>query len=356
MTAVSCKTMIPKACYRWRSCRNGAYSRIGRIHGLQSCAPIWNFAAFTKWIGMILFLQKSRNRHNMMRSFQLVYFSLSAFAFSYLFYELYWKRRQLPPGPTPWLFVGNLPNFLCYNSIDEMFLSWKQKYGAVMTFWVGPFPLVMVSEPDAMKKYFVRNSDIFSNRWRNYVTDTFMGGVNGVVQIDGDKWREQRRFSLHVLRDFGVGRALMEHTIQLEVTKFIEYLMENSGKELDLCQVTAVCVGNIINNILFGNRFPQGSAEFHHLHSLLDEQSRLVINPIMGAYIAAPWLTTIPLVNTKWKHLLTIREQLWAYLDIQINEHKEKFDADGRPADFTYSYMKEMHRRKIEGDHPGFFE
>uniref|UniRef100_A0A914RTW4 Uncharacterized protein n=1 Tax=Parascaris equorum TaxID=6256 RepID=A0A914RTW4_PAREQ len=47
--------------------------------------------------------------------------------------------------------------------------------GAVMTFWVGPFPLVMVNEPDAMKKYFVRNSDIFSNRWRNYVTDTFMG-------------------------------------------------------------------------------------------------------------------------------------------------------------------------------------
>uniref|UniRef100_A0A914ZS01 Cytochrome P450 n=1 Tax=Parascaris univalens TaxID=6257 RepID=A0A914ZS01_PARUN len=214
----------------------------------------------------------------------------------------------------------------------------------------------MVNEPDAMKKYFVRNSDIFSNRWRNYVTDTFMGGVNGVVQIDGDKWREQRRFSLHVLRDFGVGRALMEHTIQLEVMEFIEYLTENSGKELDLCRVTAVCVGNIINNILFGNRFPQGSAEFHHLHGLLDEQSRLVISPIMGAYIAAPWLTTIPLINTKWKHLLTIREQLWAYLDIQVNEHKEKFDADERPTDFTYSYMKEMHRRKIEGNHPGFFD
>lgn len=44
-----------------------------------------------------------------------------------------------------------------------------------------------------------------------------LGGTNGVVQIDGEKWREQRRFSLHVLRNFGVGRALMEEKIMHEV-------------------------------------------------------------------------------------------------------------------------------------------
>lgn len=44
------------------------------------------------------------------------------------------------------------------------------------------------------------------------------GGHYGVVQVDGDKWREQRRFSLHLLRNFGVGRPEMEESILIEVS------------------------------------------------------------------------------------------------------------------------------------------
>lgn len=44
------------------------------------------------------------------------------------------------------------------------------------------------------------------------------GANNGVVQVDGEKWREQRRFALHVLRDFGVGKSLMETAILDEVS------------------------------------------------------------------------------------------------------------------------------------------
>ncbi|VDN37904.1 unnamed protein product [Cylicostephanus goldi] len=83
-----------------------------------------------------------------------------------------------------------------------------------------------------------------------------MGGANGVVQIDGPKWREQRRFSLHVLRDFGVGRALMEGKIMDEVNAFATYLCENQGR-VTMNSPIAVCVGNVINNMLFGMRFPQ---------------------------------------------------------------------------------------------------
>lgn len=57
----------------------------------------------------------------------------------------------------------------------------------------------------------------------------------------------------------------------------------------------------------------------HQLHSLLDQQSRLVVNPIMGLYIAAPWTTSIPIVNRKWTELMQIREQLWNFLQEQID-------------------------------------
>lgn len=294
-------------------------------------------------------------------SLALNLYSLLLCVVIYAAFELFYKRRRLPPGPTPWLVAGNMPSFLFASSIDDLFQSWKKSYGGVFTVWIGPFPLVMVCDLASIKKYFVQNAEVFSNRWRNHVTDTFMGGANGVVQIDGPKWREQRRFALHVLRDFGVGRAQMESKIMEEVNSFAVFLQENQGRVV-INSAIAVCVGNVINNMLFGVRFPQvqfcqGSEQMHQLHSLLDQQSRLVVNPIMGLYIAAPWTTSIPIVNRKWTELMQIREQLWNFLQEQIDDHRRKLsNNDADEDDFTYTYMREMEKRRISGVDMGYFD
>ena len=84
----------------------------------------------------------------------------------------------------------------------------------------------------------------------------FLDGFNGVVQIDGDKWREQRRFSLHVLRDFGVGRALMEEKIMQQVDILVKYLDEiKDDGSINMTEPISVCVGNIISSMLFGKAF-----------------------------------------------------------------------------------------------------
>ncbi|EYC19587.1 hypothetical protein Y032_0024g951 [Ancylostoma ceylanicum] len=284
-----------------------------------------------------------------------VYSLLLCLAF-YLSYELIYKRRRFPPGPMPWLVAGNMPDFLFCSSIDDLFQSWKKRYGGVFTVWIGPIPLVMVSDLLSIKKYFVQHAELFSNRWRNHVTDTFMGGVNGVVQIDGPKWREQRRFALHVLRDFGVGRALMEGKIMDEVNAFAAYLRLNQ-RRVAMNSPVAVCVGNVINNMLFGMRFPQGSAEMHHLHSLLDQQSRLVINPIMGLYIAAPWTTDVPLLNGMWNELMAIRSELYDFLQKQIDDHRSILACgEAIEDDFTFTYMREMEKRRQTGADMGYFD
>ncbi|PIO57373.1 hypothetical protein TELCIR_21220, partial [Teladorsagia circumcincta] len=100
-----------------------------------------------------------------------------------------------------------------------------------------------------------------------------------------------------------------------------------------------------------------GSHEMHNLHALLDQQSRLVVNPIMGLYIAAPWTTDVPLLNTKWMELMGIREQLWNFLQKQIDEHHEKSSTnDVSEDDFTFTYMREMERRRRSGEDMGYFD
>lgn len=159
--------------------------------------------------------------------------------------------------------------------VDQLFLRWKQRYGGIFTFWVGPFPMVMVADTALLKKYFVRHGDMFSGRWRNFITDYMLGGwhvvvitlpspsagFNGVVQTDGEKWREQRRFSLRVLRDFGFGRPLMERKIMSEVERLTQSLEKAADAGvLEPAQLFGICVGNIMNEILFGRTFEKVSA------------------------------------------------------------------------------------------------
>ncbi|VDN23562.1 unnamed protein product [Cylicostephanus goldi] len=95
----------------------------------------------------------------------------------------------------------------------------------------------------------------------------------------------------------------------------------------------------------------------HHLHSLLDKQSRLVINPIMGLYIAAPWTTDIPLLNGKWTDLMTIRNQLYDFLQKQIDDHRLRLArGDAIEDDFTFTYMREMENRRQIGSDMGYFD
>ena len=49
-------------------------------------------------------------------------------------------------------------------------------------------------------------------------------GRYGVILLDGDEWREQRRFSLHSLRDLGFGRGQMERRIREQVHGLVQHL------------------------------------------------------------------------------------------------------------------------------------
>ena len=86
------------------------------------------------------------------------------------------------------------------------------------------------------------------------------GGSYGIIDTDGALWREQRRFSLHVLRDFGVGRSLMEERVMEEVRDMCTRMCTDLGSEgkvpdMDLASYLDICVGSVINTLLFGYRF-----------------------------------------------------------------------------------------------------
>ena len=71
--------------------------------------------------------------------------------------------------------------------------------------WFSNDPNIVISDYDVFYDAFVTHGDALANRSKMPVADMYVGGRYGLIMCDGLFWHEQRRFSPHVLRDFGFG-------------------------------------------------------------------------------------------------------------------------------------------------------
>jgi len=67
------------------------------------------------------------------------------------------------------------------------------------------------------------------------------GGSLGVIMSNGKHWKEQRRFLLKNLKDFGFGKASMESLIQDEMTKLCSKLASYPEVSLSILRKFLKC-------------------------------------------------------------------------------------------------------------------
>ena len=51
-----------------------------------------------------------------------------------------------------------------------------------------------------------------------------LGSIPGVLFSSGPTWNHMRKTSLHILRDFGVGKNVLEDIIEEEIDNLLEYI------------------------------------------------------------------------------------------------------------------------------------
>ncbi|TKR59698.1 hypothetical protein L596_029334 [Steinernema carpocapsae] len=92
---------------------------------------------------------------------------------------LRFKRKDLPPGPTPWPFLGNAPDFILSRiqgkSAVKLMTEWKKTYGDVFTIWLGPMPAVNVCDYKTAMDAFVKTADAHSGRFKNVFHEILFG-------------------------------------------------------------------------------------------------------------------------------------------------------------------------------------
>ena len=126
------------------------------------------------------------------------------------------RPPNYPPGPTFRIPIFKQV-FHFYNGKLEGLEKLRKRYGDVYSIDSGSNGAIVISNLTIMKKLL--NLEVFSMREQSVFPPNIQevmreirggNGDNGIVTASGDDWKEQRRFTLKQLKDFGLGKKSME--------------------------------------------------------------------------------------------------------------------------------------------------
>ncbi|XP_053123266.1 cytochrome P450 2G1-like isoform X2 [Hemicordylus capensis] len=255
------------------------------------------------------------------------------------------SRGKMPPGPTPLPIIGNFLQIKAAKTYQSL-LKLREKYGPVFTVYFGTRPIVVLCGHDVVKEALIDRAEEFSGRKTMPTLErTFQ--EHGVVFANGERWRQLRRFSLTILRNFGMGKKTIEQRIQEEAQFLLEEFQKTKEKPFDPTFYLSCSVSNVICSIVFGDRFDYEDKEFLALMQMMNESFREMSTAWSQFYdIYASFLRYFPGPHTK---VYDILEDMRRFIARRVKKNQETLDPNS-PRDFIDCFLIQMEKAKDSPD------
>ncbi|XP_008586307.1 PREDICTED: cytochrome P450 2J2 [Galeopterus variegatus] len=261
-------------------------------------------------------------------------------AVAFLLFATFFRMRRpknYPPGPWRLPLVGNLFQ-LDFERSHLALQRFVKKYGNLVSLEFGDLSSVIITGLPLIKEALLHMDQNFVNRPMTPIRKHVFQ-KNGLIMSNGQVWKEQRRFALTTLKNFGLGKKSLEERIQEEARHLTEAIEEENGQPFDPHFTINNAVSNIICSITFGERFEYQDGQFQELLKLLDEVTYLEASLRCQLYNVFPWI--MKFLPGPHQTLFSNWEKLKLFVSHMIEKHKR----DWNPAetrDFIDAYLKEM--------------
>ncbi|KAG9465415.1 hypothetical protein GDO78_018376 [Eleutherodactylus coqui] len=154
----------------------------------------------------------------------------------------------------------------------------SKTYGPVFSVQIGMTKTVVLCGYETIKDALINHADAFSDRPTIPVFAKVLRNY-GVIFSNGDNWKVMRRFTLSALRDYGMGKKIIENKIIEEAECLVQKLKSYEGKSFNDFTSLNAAVANIIVSILVSHRFDYEDPTIFKLMGQVNENLRLLGSP-----------------------------------------------------------------------------
>ncbi|PKU35690.1 cytochrome p450 2j2-like [Limosa lapponica baueri] len=253
------------------------------------------------------------------------------------------KPKNFPPSPFRIPFLGHV-YMLNFSNPQIMVDKLTEKYGDVFSTELGSTAFVCVNGMRLIKEALVNQGENFIDR-PDIPIDTEVFSKIGLISSNGHLWKQQRRFTLTTLRNFGLGKRSLEERIQEECRYLTDAFGDEQGNPFDPHFKINNAVSNIICSVTFGNRFEYHDEDFQKLLQLMDETVTLHGSIASQLYNSFP--SIMKFLPGSHQTIFKNWRKLKCFVKERIDKHKEDWNPS-ESRDFIDSYLQEI--AKANGD------